>query len=51
MLDESYEVDGDQVELLVKENVEKEIAGLFEQGMTRYSFSTDSLAVELGQYL
>ena len=38
-LDSSYEIDFD-VEITIKENIEKEILSVFEQGMEKYSYST-----------
>lgn len=49
-LDSSYEVDYD-IEITIKENIEKEILSVFEQGMHKYSFSTETIGEELKNIL
>jgi hypothetical protein len=41
-LDESYELE-EEVELVIKHNIEKEIVGLLRQGFNKCTYSTDQL--------
>lgn len=42
-LDESYELEEEEVELVTKHNIEKEIVGVFEQGLDRCNYDTDGV--------
>lgn len=45
-LDESYELE-EEVELVIKHNIEKEIVALLRQGLNKCTYSTDQLCTEL----
>jgi hypothetical protein len=40
-LDESYEIDEGEVELITKHNIEREIVSIFRLGLRKCTYSTD----------
>lgn len=46
-LDESFEVDDDEVELVSKHNIEREIVTNFKQGLLKCTYSTDDITQEI----
>lgn len=40
-LDESYEIDEAEIELVTKHNIEREIVSVFKQGLHKCTYSTD----------